>query len=91
MTKETHCACGCIYLEATCPNCSVQAFQNRSAEILQALENYLADLTYWIGGADNDASSVNFHTSGTPEFKAMPDAEQYAEKLADLITSLRRG
>jgi hypothetical protein len=33
MMSENHCDCGCIYLEAECPNCNRQSPQDRIEEL----------------------------------------------------------
>ena len=43
--------------------------------ILPVLENYQKDLEYWRAGDDVD--SINYVTSGTPEFKTIEGFENY--------------
>ena len=57
-----------------------------SNSVLTYLRNYRQDLEYWI--QQEDVSSINHITSGTPTFKTMLDCHVYLRELDRTIERL---
>ena len=55
-------------------------------QALEYLDNYLRDLEFNLYQSDED--SLNYNTSGTPEFDTLKEAEQYCEELTRFINKL---
>ena len=67
--SEKHCDCGCIYLEAECPNCNRQSPQDSIKELEAKLADAAAALKEifdgknWRLGQKFDPNSGNFDLS----------------------------
>lgn len=57
-----------------------------SSSVLMYLRNYRQDLEYWM--QDEEISSMNFLTSGTPTFKTIEEARTYLGALEETIKTL---
>jgi hypothetical protein len=57
-----------------------------SSSVLMYLRNYRQDLEYWM--QDEEISSMNFLTSGTPTFKTIEEAKTYLGALEETIKTL---
>ena len=56
-------------------------------KILPVLENYHKDLDYWIASYDLD--SINYNTSGTPEFKTIDEFESYFNTVKKITRQVK--
>ena len=57
-------------------------------KILPVLENYHKDLDYWIASYDLD--SINYNTSGTPEFKTIDQLESYFNTVKKITNQVKQ-
>ena len=55
--------------------------------ILPVLENYHKDLEYW--RASDDVRSINYVTSGTPEFKTIDQFESYFNTVKKITRQVK--
>ena len=55
--------------------------------ILPVLENYQKDLEYWRAG--DDVRSINYVTSGTPEFKTIDQFESYFNTVKKITRQVK--
>ena len=55
--------------------------------ILPVLENYHKDLDYWMASYDLD--SINYNTSGTPEFKTIDQLESYFNTVTKITNQVK--
>ena len=56
-------------------------------KILPVLENYHKDLDYWMASYDLD--SINYNTSGTPEFKTIDEFESYFNTVKKITNQVK--